>query len=401
MKIDDYEQQNNPIKAGKGLHELVKGDSFKALVKDIQPNLVTLKLDSGDILNARSLILPEARIGEEALFLVKDNIKGQILVEMMKQHSVPDSIIKEALSGAGVEPLSENIELLRNLVTNQMPLEPANVMKALFFQQTDLSNDEILFLLREDMPANESTLNALKNSANSSFIKEGFIKLINQIISLEDEALKKEITNTIVKINTNELNPKQIKNLLIEKLFIPITNESVDDIKQFYREFSQNLIKLSQLTEKLGSKAEIKNTIADLKDSILFMNHVTHEKLFLQLPLLLNDNLTQADLIILRDNKRNLKDRATVYLSLDMRLLGKLEVYIEKEGKKLKFKFWAEKNIKLLKENVLKLNDVLMQKGYSVMGLTISKPTKKITLISNTDKKAYEPPKRYSFDMRV
>ncbi len=68
----------------KRFSELIKGDRFIAFVKDIRPDMVLIELENGETVTARSLVLPEARIGEHAIFNVKDNINGQILLEMVK-----------------------------------------------------------------------------------------------------------------------------------------------------------------------------------------------------------------------------------------------------------------------------------------------------------------------------
>ncbi len=47
----------------------------------MQKGSVSLRLDSGEFLTAKSLTMPDARIGEKAVFVVKGHIKGQILIK--------------------------------------------------------------------------------------------------------------------------------------------------------------------------------------------------------------------------------------------------------------------------------------------------------------------------------
>ena len=63
---------------------LQPGDKFYATIQDVQPTLIKLLLENGESLEARSQVYPDARIGEQAAFMVKDNQRGQILLELVK-----------------------------------------------------------------------------------------------------------------------------------------------------------------------------------------------------------------------------------------------------------------------------------------------------------------------------
>ena len=63
---------------------LQPGDKFIATIQDVQPTMIRLLLENGESLNARSQVYPDARIGEQAAFMVKENKRGQILLELVK-----------------------------------------------------------------------------------------------------------------------------------------------------------------------------------------------------------------------------------------------------------------------------------------------------------------------------
>ena len=63
---------------------LQPGDKFFATIQDVQPTMIKLLLENGESLSARSQVYPDARIGEQAAFMVKDNQRGQILLELVK-----------------------------------------------------------------------------------------------------------------------------------------------------------------------------------------------------------------------------------------------------------------------------------------------------------------------------
>ena len=64
-------------------HQLQPGDKFKAMIHDIKPGEVTINLGGGALYTARSMILPEARIGEASVFSVRENdFDGRIVLGM-------------------------------------------------------------------------------------------------------------------------------------------------------------------------------------------------------------------------------------------------------------------------------------------------------------------------------
>jgi len=75
------------------ISDLKKGEGFIAQVVDIRPDYVTIKLQNGGLFSFKSLVLPNARIGEDAAFIVKENIKGKIQLEMTKAKANIDDIL--------------------------------------------------------------------------------------------------------------------------------------------------------------------------------------------------------------------------------------------------------------------------------------------------------------------
>ena len=69
----------------KSFYSLPTGSVFKAQILDIQPGRVTIQLGGGSRFTARSLVYPDAHIGEESYFRVKvNNFDGLIQLEMVK-----------------------------------------------------------------------------------------------------------------------------------------------------------------------------------------------------------------------------------------------------------------------------------------------------------------------------
>lgn len=123
----------------KNFYSLPAGTVFKADILNIQPGRVTIRLDDGGKFTARSMVSPDARIGEESYFRVKvNNLDGLIQLEMIKgtPEERQDNLAQEALSSAGMYSTAENVELARALIENGLPVDPDTLQKAAHLRQT-------------------------------------------------------------------------------------------------------------------------------------------------------------------------------------------------------------------------------------------------------------------------
>jgi len=114
-------------------HEMRPGDMFRAMIHDIRKGEVTLKFNDGTMYTARSLVLPDARIGEDTVFLVRENdFEGRIVLEMVKlaPQTKQDNMLREALHHANLSPSHENLAWGRKLLAAGLPVDSATLHNA-------------------------------------------------------------------------------------------------------------------------------------------------------------------------------------------------------------------------------------------------------------------------------
>ena len=139
-------------------HELNPGDIFKALIHNIRPGEVTIRFSGGELYTARSMVLPEARIGEESLFAVRENdFEGRIVLEMVKSDddTKKTNMLTAALINADIAVTPEMLNMARSLIDNALPVDAQTLNKAalLTARSADESLENVIKSLREDMPA--------------------------------------------------------------------------------------------------------------------------------------------------------------------------------------------------------------------------------------------------------
>ena len=111
-------------------HEMQPGDMFRARITDIQQGRVTLKFNDGTTYMARSQVLPDARIGEESVFLVRENdFEGRIVLEMVKlaPETKQENMLREVMQHAGITASDSNISFGRKLLAAGLPVDAATL----------------------------------------------------------------------------------------------------------------------------------------------------------------------------------------------------------------------------------------------------------------------------------
>lgn len=434
MKVS--EQQNsilnldpNTIKEVnvKNFTELMAGDKFKATVLDIMQNKITIRLNSGDVLTAKSLILPEARIGEETSFIVKENAKGQILLEMLKSDNVQlqNKVITESLNSASIPITKENLELVRSLMENRLPIDSDTVQKAAFFNHSsnNINLEKVLFLLKEDFPMTAKSVNVLNGILNKTLgLKENISKLIDEILNIKDKQLKKDIIKSVLNDFNKEhiegngkatkglqlddnLNSKQIGKLLTKKLFVPIKDrDTIEKLENSYERISQAVKEIKgKLPSEQQSYEKLTDSLNNIRDTLQFMNHVNNYKNYFQLPFQIENNKNEAEIFIMKNKKKKTSDQSSVLIGLDLVSLGRVETFINKTNTNLTFQFKAsdDDSLKFISDSLIKLKQPLLEKGYSISQVTFKKLIEPFDVTKEFEEKTNEVPKRYSFDMRV
>ena len=136
-------------------YELQPGDIFKAAIHDIRPGEITIRFEGGEMYTARSMILPEARIGEDSLFSVRENdFEGRIVLEMIKSdpETKMTNMLNSALSNAGLASTPEMLALARSLLNAGLPVDTPTLHKAALLVNSENTLEQVIILLQKNLP---------------------------------------------------------------------------------------------------------------------------------------------------------------------------------------------------------------------------------------------------------
>ncbi|MCL2702911.1 MAG: flagellar hook-length control protein FliK [Defluviitaleaceae bacterium] len=156
----------------RSMSDLSPGDRFRAGIVNITPSGMTLKLSGGDVISAKTLNSPDARIGDTVIFQVVESFKGQILLEMVKPGDtgggsiISDGVAREALQAADMPLTAGNMKLVMDLAQSGMPITSNTLHTAAFFMYCcpdfKPTFQQIKFLMDEGFPTDGKTLETFR-----------------------------------------------------------------------------------------------------------------------------------------------------------------------------------------------------------------------------------------------
>ena len=419
--------QTKAAQVAKSLVDLVPGQVFSAEILDIQPGVINLKMGEG-MLAARTLSSPDARIGDNATFMVRENVPGQgdapaqITLEFLRgaamgeNSQVSASIVKEALSAANMQYTGQNSALIEDLVAHNLPIDHNSVQRAAFFRYSmpDVPFSRIAFLIENNFAPIERAV-------------EVFQRLASGEMNLRDEAanLQRLIGEAVFQ---NPDTKESLQAMISSKLiFEPQTQaqaqsgQAIELKNGNTTELGRYLTELRALTEEITAflrqsgedNAVIRQSLENIGDILDFARNIGETKMYYQFPFALAGKEHLAELHVFRKKaaRKTSGKNATALIGLNMAHLGRVEVLVNKTGRDVNLQFRADNGraIMHVNGNKAKLADMLGDKGYLLTGLRLKMIDEKFDIASSEKKETPNnaPPvenvgtKRYSFDMRV
>ncbi|MCL2575576.1 MAG: flagellar hook-length control protein FliK [Defluviitaleaceae bacterium] len=386
------------------LASLVSGQTFSAEILDIKQGSIALKMGDGNTLNARSLVMPDARIGDKAAFVVREANGGQIMLEFLRGGGTGDSkvsasIIREALTAANMQVTPSNAGIVEDLVLRNMPIDQSILQRTAFFRYSmpTAPFEQIQFLLENNFAATDRTVQVFEG------IAKGELSLSKEITNL-----KTLVENVIPQTPEQAQALENAKNQL-QTLQPTQDTQNPNNYLQNLRTIAQEIIK----TAKEQGNTPMAQTAENIVDIIDFTRNITETKLYFQLPFTVEDKQHLAELHIFKKKGDKAKKingyNATALLALDMAFLGRIEVMVNKNGNNINLQVRSnkDKTLETVTLNAKDLSDLLDDAGFKLTQLhtkaidekfDISTPLATPQPIREIPQEA---PTRYSFDARV
>lgn len=268
------------------LKKLLAGDTFSGQVVSINDNTALLKLADGGFVSARLLSDTGIQAGQTLTFMVEENSQSGIAIKPLDISGQQSVFISKALEAAGLAESSDNINMVKELISLNMPVDAGTlgemVKYSLNFPNTEAST--IASLMRLGIAVNADNIaqfEAYKSYEHSILsdlneMGKGLSDIFRDIIAYGNEALAADSVTG----EKNILNQAELFSKVLDNLYSDGTGGQALNSRALSELFGSNELKeLSATLKGLNLPDESRALAEKLSESVLDKNTTVREAL--------------------------------------------------------------------------------------------------------------------------
>lgn len=264
---------NTQTNATADLMKLLSGDVFSGKILNIINSDVQISVGDGQIINARLADSMNFNIGENVTFQVKENNGAQITIRPVETGNFSLEIISKALTSADLPMSEKNIEVVKELMKNQMPIDKQTINSILNQINLNKGSDvnAIVLMNKFKIPINPENIVKFQDYSNGNHrITSAIENLSNQLPQVVSDMSKSGQIKEAISLSQNISNQLPIdKNLkeFILKLIdsLGLNEKQSAPIKEMINSTKLNLnnIPNETLLKELLMSEEYKNVLKE------------------------------------------------------------------------------------------------------------------------------------------
>lgn len=225
------------------LQNMLAGDTFTGKVMSIKDGMALLMLAGGNLVNAHISNGSSVSAGQNLTFLVEQNTQQNISIKPLNINEQQAFLINKALDAAGYSPNDSNIQVVKELIHMNMPIDAAMIEKMITsaneFPQANLKT--IANLIRLEMPVTQDNImqfEAYSNYQNSisselNNMGEQFSQLFTNIVGSEATvqngatANNEALADNLAKLQNFNMQQASMLNDIVNTLYQNTTYQDV------------------------------------------------------------------------------------------------------------------------------------------------------------------------------
>ncbi|SCG83467.1 hypothetical protein DW1_1899 [Proteiniborus sp. DW1] len=299
---------NEELSINNSSKPLKEGIFIKGKIIEINGNDVVLRLDNGEILQAKTDINIEGLKDLQYTFIVKNIEDNRIFLLPIEQEildisnthnnnpvSKLEAFVNRVLEDYNIPKNTENTQIIRTLLSLKMPLSQENVEKTIkslnkIMNLSDIrTGDKIIALNVEKSPLNESIMKLIKVNSDTETLtiihdndlvdsrltdSNSILLQKNDINDMSSIDVTKLISSKLQSIFSNDISTKSIidKVILLMKLGVEISIENYETLSKVLEHGKEIINSLNELANHPRVHSNNDNTI--LKEDINLFNKI-------------------------------------------------------------------------------------------------------------------------------
>lgn len=245
----------------KFLNSLMSGDTFTGFVNRVKGDTAFIMLNNGAEVSAKLSQGVSVGVGQNVTFMVEDNSSGKISIKPVLANEQQAVVIDKALEAAGLSPTSDNINIVKELLSLGMPIDADNlnqmVKNSIRFPEADINT--LANLQRLDIPVTADNIKEFQLYGEfNGHIESSLSDMEAGIIDSFINGINDNIDNA-----DNISNAMQNADKIISTLYEGLDNENIDSslVKNALSDEAVN-----ELNQLINSSVDDKFTADDIKN---------------------------------------------------------------------------------------------------------------------------------------
>ncbi|MDF2519838.1 MAG: Flagellar hook-length control protein FliK [Clostridia bacterium] len=310
---------------------------------------------------------PRAEVKPQSEPVTKQVDMQPVLKEGIKQHEAEATVKQILMQLTGLLD-SDSVQSQENIPKLQKLID--TIVK-LFETASAVKPEHSAYLISKDIEVTPSTVKSLIQNPKSED------KLGAQLERLDKLA---EV------LEQKGVDVKEVKEELKKSFLKPEALQDKEQVQESMKDAVKAAGKLEALIKEHGLEDRLdKSVLPDLKGNIDFLKNINTNMSYIQIPLLINQSKTTADLYVFSGRKRSKNinpENASILIALDLKALGHIEslISVNKKSVKVTIKVERDELKKLIKDSSENLKQSLQARGYTMYAIQVIDMTERFNL---------------------
>lgn len=268
------------------LRKLLAGDTFYGEVVGIDDKTALLKLSDGSLVNARLLSNANIQAGQALTFIVEETSQSGISIKPLDISQQQSVFISKALEAAGLAESSDNINMVKELLSLNMPVDAGTLGEMVKYSLNfpDANPSTLASLMRLDIPVTADNIAQFESykSYEHSILSDlnklggGLSGIFEEIVFYGKEALLADSRTG----EQNILNQAELFSRITDTLYSEGTNGQAVQSRTMAEVFDSGTLKeFAEAVRKLPVSDDNRAMLTKLSLSILEGTATVHEVL--------------------------------------------------------------------------------------------------------------------------
>ncbi|MDD3238937.1 MAG: flagellar hook-length control protein FliK [Lachnospira sp.] len=389
--------QTGKISAGNQLlANMLAGETFSGHVLSVKDNQASILLSNGTSLMATLSDETFIQAGQNITFMVEENQGSHIQIKQLAANEQQAVMFNKALEGAGLPPTADNLSIVKELFSLNMPINAETIQEILHqgIQFPETSLHTIANLMRLDIPITQENImqyeayQHFENNMSNTLSDMGnhlIEALIQSMGNIPENGMNFETVMKLIETfyQSNQINQSEINSNFMSDSFKP---EQMDELIQnlnslgdqvvpedFLQQMKDGTITLKQFVTMLLSSDVQKG--ADSEQMKKLLSSGTMKEIFHQI---INETMKLTP--------QNVKEEYAIpeYYNRTKKMMNDAEKILEKSGSESA----VSKDMNQVKTNIDFMNDLNKNMTFFQMPVKFSESEGNGELYVFTNKKA-------------